>query len=170
MSLTSNKLFEGDYDQAIAQLVEQCRECTSILFDVMSVIWLRLRDCKGMQWKHGHQALQLLRNLLYHGPVATIAEATDGLSKIRALKFYENIRAQNAQLVRSAASMVYTLLVDRAKLFHIRRICANRRRILQNKSEPIVSLIFFLNDYQEIDYCGNILIISFIFIYLASTS
>jgi DENN (AEX-3) domain/ENTH domain len=142
MTLTSNKGFEGDYEQAIAQLVEQCRESTSIMFDVMSVIWLRLRDCKGMQWKHGHQALQLLRNLLYHGPMATISEATDGLSKIRALKFYENLRAQNAQLIRSSATLVYNLLVDRAKLFHIRKVCANRRRMLQSKAEPRVSIAF----------------------------
>jgi DENN (AEX-3) domain/ENTH domain len=142
MTLTSNKVFEGDLEQAIAQLVEQCRECTSILFDVMSVIWLRLRDCKGMQWKHAHQALQLLRNLLYHGPIAAISEATDGLSKIRALKFYENMRAQNANLVRTSAALVYNLLVDRAKLFHIRRVCSNRRRMLQSKTTPRVRIIF----------------------------
>ena len=47
MSLTSNKAFEGDSGRAIAQLVEQCRESSSVLFDVMSVIWLRLRDSKG---------------------------------------------------------------------------------------------------------------------------
>ena len=139
MTLTSNKAYEGDYEQAIAKLVEESRESTSILFDVMSVIWLRLRDCKGMQWKHGHQALQLLRNLLYHGPLAAISEATDGLSKIRALKFYDNMRAQHAQEIRSSAILVYDLLVDRAKLFYIRRVCANRRRILQNKSGPNVS-------------------------------
>ena len=139
MTLTSNKAYEGDYEQAIAKLVEESRESTSILFDVMSVIWLRLRDCKGMQWKHGHQALQLLRNLLYHGPLAAISEATDGLSKIRALKFYDNMRAQHAQEIRLSAILVYDLLVDRAKLFYIRRVCANRRRILQNKSGPNVS-------------------------------
>jgi DENN (AEX-3) domain/ENTH domain len=145
MTLTSNKVFEGDFEQAIAQLVEQCHECTSILFDVMSVIWLRLRDCKGMQWKHAHQALQLLRNLLYHGPIAAIAEATDGLSKIRAMKFYENMRAQNANLVRTSAALVYNLLVDRAKLFHIRRVCANRRRMLQNKTAPKVRFLSWIS-------------------------
>jgi hypothetical protein len=140
MTLTSNKTYEGDYEHAIAQLVEQSRESTSILFDVMSVIWLRLRDCRGMQWKHGHQALQLLRNLLYHGPMAAISEATDGLSKIRALKYYENMRAQHAQEIRLSATLVYDLLVDRAKLFQIRRVCINRRRILQSRTEPTVNI------------------------------
>ena len=128
MALTSNKNFEGDYGNAIAALVEQCRESSSVLFDVMSVIWLRIRDAKGMQWKHAYQSLQLLRNLLFHGPLGAIAEATDGLDKIRALKFYEHMRPQIAQQVRGAAETLYDLLVDRAKLFSIRRFCAQRRR------------------------------------------
>lgn len=128
MALTSNKTYEGNYQKAISNLVEQCRECTSVLFDVMSVIWLRLRDSKGLQWKHGYQALVLLRNLLYHGPMAVIAEATDGMSKIRAMKYYDNIRSSCATQVRTIAKTVYSLLVDRVTLFQVRRICADRRR------------------------------------------
>lgn len=129
MLLTSNKTFEGDYNKAVSQLVEQSRESSSVLFDVMSVIWIRLRDCKGSQWKHGHQALQILRNLLYHGPMAVIAEATDGLDKIRAMKFYnDNMRSQICTQIRKAAAEVYNLLVDRAKLFYVRRTCINKRR------------------------------------------
>ena len=144
MTLTSNKSFEGDYNKAVAQLIEQCRECTSTLFDVMSVIWVRLRDCKGVHWKHGLQGLQVLRNLLYHGPMAAIAEATDGLDKIRAMKFYnENMRAQICTQIRQAAHQVYNLLVDRTKLFHVRRICANKRRLLRNPQGSRVSRSFF---------------------------
>lgn len=138
MALTSNKSFEGDTSRAIAQLVEQCRESTSILFDVMSVVWLRIRDSKGMQWKHAFQALQILRNLLYHGPLAAIAEATDGLEKIRALKFYDHMRVQVTQEVRTAAGHVFELLVDRARLFNIRRACAERRRTLQSAGPKFV--------------------------------
>ena len=144
MALTSNRSFEGDYARAIAQLVDQCRECSSILFDVMSVIWLRLRDSKGMQWKHAYQALQILRNLLYHGPMAAISEATDGLAKIRAMKYYENMRSQCVQQVRVAATTVYNLLVDRAKLFQIRRMCAEKRRELKSQTEPKVSVVLLL--------------------------
>ena len=137
MNLTSSKALDSpETKRAIAQLVEQCRECSSVLPDVMSVIWARLRDCKGLQWKHGLLGLQLLRNLLYHGPLAAISEATDGLSKIRSLKFYENIRSQCAQQVQAAATVVYTLLVDRAKLFAIRRVGAELRR---KKQQPQVS-------------------------------
>jgi hypothetical protein len=143
MALTSNKSFEGDTSRAIAQLVEQCRESTSILFDVMSVVWLRIRDSKGMQWKHAFQALQILRNLLYHGPLAAIAEATDGLEKIRALKFYDHMRVQVTQEVRTAAGHVFELLVDRARLFNIRRACAERRRTLQSAGPKVRHWSFF---------------------------
>ena len=63
MSLTSNKAFEGDSGRAIAQLVDQCRESSSVLFDVMSVIWLRLRDAKGKL----HYTLLKLGSYLHHG-------------------------------------------------------------------------------------------------------
>jgi len=130
MSLTSNKNFEGDYGRAIAQLVDQCRESSSVLFDVMSVIWLRMRDCRGMQWKHGYQALQLLKNLLLHGPLAAVVEATDGLGKIRALKSYEHMRSGVAQDVRKSATSVYNMLVDRSKLWAMRRLFAEKRRLM----------------------------------------
>lgn len=128
LSLTSTKQFEGDSGLAIAQLVEQCRECSSVLFDVMSVIWLRLRDTKGIKWKHGYQAMLILKNLLYHGPLAAVAEATDGLDKIRALKNYDHMRGGVAQDMKNSASYLYQLLVDRSALFTIRRLCAKKRR------------------------------------------
>lgn len=144
MLLTSNRTFEGDYNRAVAQLVEQCRECSSVLFDVMSVIWVRMRDSKGLHWKHGFQSLQILRNLLYHGPLAAIAEATDGLDKIRLMKFYnDNMRSQICTQIRQAATQVYNLLVDRAKLFNVRRFCLNKRRVLQKTDQGRVSLNLF---------------------------
>lgn len=139
MLLTSNRSYDGDYTYAVSQLVEQCRESTSVLFDVMSVIWVRLRDSKGLHWKHGLQALQILRNLLHNGPLAAIAEATDGLDKIRAMKYYnDNMRSQICTQIRQAASQVYTLLVDRAKLYNIRRLCLNKRR----RQPGPVSIVF----------------------------
>lgn len=142
MTMTSNRTFEGDYNKAVSQLVEQCRECSSVLYDVMSVIWVRLRDSKGLHWKHGFQGLQIMRNLLYHGPVAVIAEATDGLEKIRSMKFYnDNMRSQICTQIRQAANEVYNLLVDRAKLFNIRRVCINKRRVMQKSDQGRVSSV-----------------------------
>jgi hypothetical protein len=150
MLLTSNRSYEGDYMYAVSQLVEQCRESTSVLFDVMSVIWVRLRDTKGLHWKHGLQALQILRNLLHNGPLAVIAEATDGLDKIRAMKYYnDNMRSQICTQIRQAASQVYILLVDRSKLYNIRRFCLNKRR----RQPGPVSILFSIQ-FHPLD-CSN---------------
>jgi hypothetical protein len=148
MLLTSNRTFEGDYNKAVAQLVEQCRECSSVLFDVMSVIWVRLRDSKGIHWKHGYQSLQIMRNLLYHGPLGAVSEATDGLDKIRLMKFYnDNMRSQICTQIRQAATQVYNLLVDRAKLFSIRRLCINKRRTLRKQNQGLVRSSFYCKTY-----------------------
>ena len=152
MNLTSNRTYEGDYNEAVATLVEQCRESSSTLFDVMSVIWVRLRDSKGLHWKHGFQALQILRNLLYHGPLAAIAEATDGLDKIRVMKFYnENMRSQICTQIRQVANQVYNLLVDRSKLFQIRRLCINKRRVMR-KSDPGTVSLFSFSPHASLRY------------------
>mmetsp|Transcript_22037 Transcript_22037/g.32555 ORF Transcript_22037/g.32555 Transcript_22037/m.32555 type:complete len:1156 (-) Transcript_22037:115-3582(-) len=130
MSLTSNKGYEGDHAKATAQLVEYCHE-TSVLQDIMSVIWMRLRDMKGNQWRHGLLSLQILRNLLYHGPIAAVAEAFDGVEYIRKLKQYkDNMRQQICQNIQQLSTEVYSLLVDRAKLLSMRRFCANGRKAL----------------------------------------
>ena len=81
-----------------------------------------------MQWKHGYHALQILKNLLYHGPLAAVAEATDGLDKIRQLRSYEHMRGGVATDMRKNATAVYNLLVDRAKLWAVRRLFADKRR------------------------------------------
>lgn len=142
MALTSNTTFEGNYNQAIAQLVEMAHETSSVLCEVMSVIWMRLRDSRGMQWKHALYALQILRNLLFHGPLAAVTEATDGLDRIRSLKAYtDTMRAQNYKQIQVAAAEVYSLLVDRAKLFSIRRVCADRRREMKNPPQGRVRFV-----------------------------
>eukprot|EP00978_Attheya_sp_CCMP212_P022006 scaffold64995_cov41-Attheya_sp.AAC.1 len=133
MALTSNTAYQGNDMDAVAKLTEDCREVSTFLVDVMAVIWSRIRDSRGMQWKHALLALNLLRNLLLHGPLVVVTEATDGLDKIRALKtFSDTMRSQNAALVRSAAIQVYELVVDRAKLFSQRRACAERRYLIKN--------------------------------------
>lgn len=134
MELTSKRAFEGDYNKMLADMVEQCRESSSVLFDVMTVVWIRMRDNRGLQWRHATHSLHILKNLLFHGPLAAVAEATDGLDKIRALKYYNGHR-QTAICVqiRSAAAEVYSLIVDRAKLYNIRRVCINKRRSLRKQ-------------------------------------
>jgi len=140
MDLTSKRAFEGDYNKALADLVEQCRESSSVLFDVMSVVWIRMRDNKGLQWRHAVHSLHILKNLLFHGPLAAVAEATDGLDKIRALKYYNGNRQANiCTQIRTSATQVYSLVVDRSKLFHVRRVCISKRRSMKKQDEGKVS-------------------------------
>ena len=78
MALTSNSRNEAAVPQVLAQIAEECNECGYILVDVMAVIWERIRDSRSTQWKHGLFALQLLRELLLHGPITAVTEAEDG--------------------------------------------------------------------------------------------
>lgn len=134
MALTSNSRPEHLVASELSKLVQDCRECVSVLGEVMSVIWERIRDCRGMQWKHGYYALQMLLELILHGPLAAVTEATDGIDSIRRLKSYENMRNLVAQDMRSMATSVYSLLVNRARLFAMRRVCALRRMEAVNAS------------------------------------
>jgi hypothetical protein len=79
---------------------------------------------------------------LYHGPMAAVAEAIDGLDKIRMMKYYnDNMRSQICTQIRQAATQVYQLLVDRAKLFSIRRLCLNKRRMMRKPDQGVVSMM-----------------------------
>jgi len=128
ISLTSNSRHEATVASSMHKLVQECWECGVTLVEVMSVIWDRLRDSRGMQWKHGLYALQLLQELILHGPLAAVVEATDGLDKIRrVMKSYENMRNNAANDIRATAAFIYSLLVNRSRLFAMRRICAQKR-------------------------------------------
>ena len=161
MDLTSKRPFEGDYNKALADLVEQCRECSSILFDVMSVVWTRMRDNRGMQWRHATHSLHIVKNLLFHGPLAAVAEATDGLDKIRALKYYNgNRQASICVQIQQAANQVFNLLVDREKLFHIRRVCIQKRKSLKQPNPPRVSFVKLHSKDLLLFFCLTILIVA----------
>ena len=130
VSLTSNSRNEATAQSTLHRLVLESRESSVILVEVMSVVWDRIRDSRGMQWKHGLFALQIIQELLLHGPLAAVTEATDGLDKIRRMKTYENARTIAVQEIRATARFVYSLLINRGRLFAMRRICAQRRREL----------------------------------------
>lgn len=157
MELTSKRAFEGDYNKALADLVEQCRESSSVLYDVMSVVWIRMRDNRGLQWRHATHSLHILKNLLFHGPLAAVAEATDGLDKIRALKYYNGNRQTSICVqIRTAATQVYNLIVDRSKLYQIRRVCISKRRSLRKQDNATVRRIgcsvWNIHDVQRLTF------------------
>eukprot|EP00984_Skeletonema_dohrnii_P012813 scaffold5232_cov113-Skeletonema_dohrnii-CCMP3373.AAC.9 len=138
-ALTSMQAYNGDARKALTQLTADYNETSTILVDTMMVLWTRMQEGKGLQWKKTHLALQIIRDLLLNGPINAIAEAIDGFASIRILKEYrEAIRAQNSALIRVAAKEIYSLLVDLPVLFARRRECVNKRWLLANpKPSPL---------------------------------
>ena len=139
LELTSTQAFNGDPKKALTQLTNDCRETSTILVDTMMVVWTRIQEGKGLQWKKTLLALQIFQELLLNGPINAIAEAIDGFASIRVLKSYtEALRGQNSALIRVAASQIYSLLVDLPVLFARRRECVNKRWLLANpKPSPL---------------------------------
>jgi hypothetical protein len=133
LDLTSMQAYNGDPKKALTQLTEDCRETSTILVDTMMVLWTRMQEGKGLQWKKTLLALQIFSELLLNGPINAIAEAIDGFASIRVLKSYtEALRGQNSALIRVAASEIHSLLVDMPLLFARRRECVNERWLLLN--------------------------------------
>lgn len=126
MAITSKRKFEGNLADATADLAELSRESSGALYDVMSVIWLRLRDSKGLQWVHGYQAMRVLKEVIIHGPITAIADATDGLDLIRLLVHRQS---KGHEQIQVEARDAYNLLVDRSRLFLRRRVAGEQRRI-----------------------------------------
>lgn len=136
---TTQQSFNFDLGKAVSQLAEDCSESSTLLIDTMMVLWTRMQEGRGMQWKKTLLALQIFRNLLLHGPINVIAEGIDGFASIRILKSYsETMRGQNSKLIRDAASEIYSMLVDLPVLFARRRQCMNLRRLRKDpKPSPL---------------------------------
>jgi len=138
MALTSNSRNENDAPFELCSLSKDCKEGVFILTEVMCVVWERLRDCRGMQWKHGLYGLQIVKELILQGPMAAVVEATDGLSRIHKLCSYEySMRPAAAQQIRSLARNICSLLMNRVKLFSQRRVCASRRKDAVTPPPPL---------------------------------
>jgi len=137
--LTSAQAFNGDPVKALSLLTEDCRESSVILIDAVMVLWTRILEGKGMQWKKALLALQMFRNLILNGPINAISEAIDGFASIRTLRSYtEALRGQNSALIREAASEIYSLIVDLPVLFARRRQFLNTRRLERDpKPSPL---------------------------------
>ena len=131
--------FNIDFGKAVTQLTEDCSESSTLLIDTMMVLWTRMQEGRGMQWKKSLLSLQIFRNLLLHGPLNVIAEGIDGFASIRILKSYaETLRGQNSKLIRDVAMEIYSLLVDLPVLFARRRQCMNSRRMVKDpKPSPL---------------------------------
>lgn len=131
--LTSMQQYSGDARSALIQLTNDCNETSAALVHTIMILWTRMQEGKGLQWKKTYLALHILRDLLLNGPINAVAEVIDGFASIHILKEYrEALRAQNSALVRVAAREIYTLVVDLPVLFARRRECVHKRFLLAN--------------------------------------
>ena len=121
LELTSSEPFRGNVVIAVKGLVAACRYVDVALPQVMAVIWARMADKSTSSWRHPLLALHLLKNLLLHGPLTAIADATDGIEKVRALQTYSSKIPSASRDVRFVAKQVFQLLIDRNQLFFKRR-------------------------------------------------
>lgn len=139
LELTSTQAFNGDPRRALTLLTEDCHESSTILIDTIMILWTRIQEGKGMQWKKALLALQVFRDLLLNGPINAVAEAIDGFASIRILRSYTDaMRGQNSALVRAVATEIYNLVVDLPVLFARRRECMNNRRLEKDpKPSPL---------------------------------
>ena len=64
-------------------------DCTGALASIVRTVEFRLADCRGIQWRHGHKALLLLRGLALFGPPPAVAHALDLLDHARMLRVSE---------------------------------------------------------------------------------
>ena len=137
--LTSTQAFNGDPRKALALLTEDCHESSCILIDTVMILWTRMQEGKGMQWRKALLALQIFRDLLLNGPISALAEAFDGFASIRIMKSYaEAMRGHSSSLVRAAALDVYNLAVNLPALFAARRECLNsQRKIKDPRPSPL---------------------------------
>lgn len=104
---------------------------------IMRVIWLRLDDCKGFNWKHGLRGLQLLHFLLVNGSAAVLTDALDHFRLLTVLKNYSSefssvCPAESRDQIKRTARQVIRLLLDHSLLTLQRRwIILNRLGVLQ---------------------------------------
>lgn len=128
LALTANQEFSGNALKSLAELIDQCCEVNGSLCHIMGAVWTRLQDGRAHMWRHPLLGLYVLRNIIMHGPLSAVTEATDGLKRIKALRSYSSAKNQDgARDVRDTATEVYELLVDRSKLFAERRSLSCRR-------------------------------------------
>lgn len=132
LALTAETSFDGNASQAMAELIDSCRECNTHLSVVFSVIWHRLNQTKTNMCIL--MALHMLKNLISEGPLTAITEALDGAGKIYELKTFSAKNFDANREVRLAADHVYGMLVDLPSLF------SRRRQIAASKAQQLTAV------------------------------
>jgi len=103
MALTSNSTFKGDYHKTVGFVVQACREVNGALMSVVQRLWIRIKDSKGLRWKHASLSMAIMRMLLTDGPLTAIAEISDGIDKVRdLLRYNSGVGGQGKQVRKEA--------------------------------------------------------------------
>ena len=75
-------------------------------------------------------ALCILKSMILHDPLSTVAEVSSGLEKIRQLTTYDSANEINSKQIRELAQEIYDVTVDRSKLFLLRRVYVEMKRLM----------------------------------------
>ena len=110
LALTSNSAFEGDEVREIKKLVQECRESSSSLAQVVAVCWMRVGETRSSYWKHNLLGLNLFKTLVIHGPIAAISAVTDGTAMIYALRYYVNKNIEAEKSIQLSARQLFYLI------------------------------------------------------------
>jgi hypothetical protein len=131
LDITSNKSTKRSLSDSLAELARASFEATCQPL-CMELLWRRMADSKGTDWRHGYKSLCILEYLLRQGSEATIADILDHarilytftsfranekkdavvLKALNALSMYDGNDKGRGNRVRTQAAWVYRLAND----------------------------------------------------------
>ena len=85
--MTSNKPTKRNREQAYDEIVAKTYDAAQIQ-QIDEVLWNRISDAKGVQWRHGYKSMKLLEVLLVRGSDAFVANALDHVRRLYSMVNY----------------------------------------------------------------------------------
>ena len=85
--MTSNKPTKRNVEQAYQEIITRSFDSDHVLH-IDEVLWNRLSDANGMQWRHGYKSMLLLEVLMIRGSEACLANAFDHIRRLYAMVHY----------------------------------------------------------------------------------
>ena len=113
---------------------------TRFFSTIMSVIWLRLEDSAGKQWRHAFKALQLSKKLIELGSDRVICHFRDRVDIIQNFIEYQHEDSRIRDSVSEQASILLNMVTDLPTLSANRRILYPKivqiKKYFYNEPEP----------------------------------
>ena len=85
--MTSNKSTKRNMNDCYNEIIKRSYDAEQIS-TINEVLWNRLSDAKGMQWRHGYKSMLLLEVLLKRGSEACVANALDHVRLLHRMIHY----------------------------------------------------------------------------------